>query len=136
GPFSKIEDIQNITGIGQATFDKIKADITVDGSTTLPITGSDSTTNNNSSGTIDVVYEEKKVLKPVGGLVISAPDHAFVDQVIQFNVEPLDGTNGRLVRYVWNFGDGHTANTKDPRHSYRYPGTYVVVVESYYLKSI
>ena len=138
GPFSQIDDIQNVTGIGPATFEKIKNDITVDGATTVQTATTSGGSSSTSSGTTSssvVVYGEKKVLKPVGGLIIKAPDHAFVGQTISFDVEPTDGTNGRLVRYSWSFGDGSTAEFKSPTHSYDYPGTYVLVVESDYLKS-
>ena len=36
GPFKSIDQIKDVKGIGDATFDKIKADIAVGGSTTMP----------------------------------------------------------------------------------------------------
>src|SRR5690606_36460151 len=71
---------------------------------------------------------------PVNSLRLTAPKTAYVNQPIDFEVEPAGGRNDRLVRYLWNFGDGATANTATVRHAYKYPGTYVVVVESSYLK--
>src|SRR6476661_4517985 len=36
GHFKKLEDIKNVEGIGDATFDKIKGDIALSGTTTVP----------------------------------------------------------------------------------------------------
>lgn len=141
GAFSSIEDIQNVSGIGPATYESIKNDITVDGQTSVETssstnTGTTSEANSSSSSVLSrSSTKDKEIQKPVGGLNMKIPGHAFVEQVVRFDVDPLDGTDGRLVRYSWNFGDGHTADFKNPTHRYRYPGTYVVVVESYYLKS-
>lgn len=89
-----------------------------------------------SSGGINmtVATKEKKVVYPVTGLNITAPDIAHVNELVEFVVLPSDGRKNRLVRYSWNFGDGATSDSASPQHSYKYPGTYVVIVESYYLK--
>src|SRR5229473_3758890 len=36
GPFKTLEDIKKVNGIGDATFDKIKGDIALTGTTTMP----------------------------------------------------------------------------------------------------
>jgi len=42
-----------------------------------------------------------------------------------FTQSSSPGTSGAgIVRYVWNFGDGDTSNSKTPTHSYQAPGTY------------
>lgn len=77
---------------------------------------------------------DKTVREPVSGLTVTAPSVGYVGQLLKFDIEPKDGTKGRLVRYSWNFGDGEISEEKNPRHQYSYPGTYVVVVESYFQK--
>lgn len=137
GLFSSVETIKNVSGIGAVTYEKIKNDITVSGTTAVTTTTTESTSPSvpTSSGGN---YEkgEKKVFIPVSGLSLTAPEIGYVNQPVYFNVAPVDGTNDRLVRYTWNFGDGSTAKEKNPIHYYAYPGTYVVTVESYYLKEL
>src|SRR5882672_12803261 len=36
GPFKKLEDVKNVDGVGDATFDKIKGDIQLSGTTVVP----------------------------------------------------------------------------------------------------
>jgi gliding motility-associated-like protein len=35
-------------------------------------------------------------------------------------------TQGNKLSYTWDFGDGNYANTENPEHSYKYPGTYKI----------
>lgn len=69
----------------------------------------------------------------VTALTIHAPQQAYVNQPVEFDVSPSGGGN-RLVRYSWNFGDGNASDSKSPLHTYRHPGNYVIMVESYYAK--
>jgi PKD domain/Lamin Tail Domain len=63
-------------------------------------------------------------------LVVGAQKLGYVNQSIQFKVTPsgVGDTFIDSLSYEWNFGDGTTAVAKEPTHSYRYPGTYVVTV--------
>lgn len=134
-PFSSKTDIQNVQGIGgpgSKTYEDIINLITVSGSTTVPEEEKEVTINNGSNS--DTSTAKKKVYLPVAGLVLHAPNIAYVNQAVEFKAEPKSGVNDRLVRYTWNFGDGNTSEQSQPKHTYRYPGKYVVVVESYYLK--
>ncbi|MEK7462322.1 MAG: lamin tail domain-containing protein [Patescibacteria group bacterium] len=63
-------------------------------------------------------------------LAVVAQKLGYVNQAIDFKVTP-SGVGETLIdslQYEWNFGDGTTALAKEPTHSYRYPGTYVVTV--------
>ena len=139
GSFSSISEIQNVSGIGDATYESIKDHITVgdidDSDNGSRETESDSDSDNGSEDE-DSNGSSGDYHWPVDGLLIEAPPVGYVNQLIQFDVEPTDGTSGRLIRYNWSFGDMTTADNKTPEHSYAYPGTYVVVVESRYLKEI
>ncbi|OGG85487.1 hypothetical protein A2392_03305 [Candidatus Kaiserbacteria bacterium RIFOXYB1_FULL_46_14] len=134
-PFESTSEIQNVQGIGgpgTKTYEDIIGLITVEGATVSETDDSSDSLVSKSATAKD--EDDIKVQKPVSGLVINAPDYSFVGQVVNFEAVPSDGDQGRLVRYWWNFGDGYTADSKVATHQYRHPGTYVVVVESYYLK--
>ncbi len=63
-------------------------------------------------------------------LKVEAQKLGYVNQSINFEARPT-GIGDTLVdslSYEWNFGDGTMAFAKNPTHSYRYPGTYVVTV--------
>lgn len=139
-PFASTSEIQNVQGIGAPgtkTYDEIIDLITVSGSTVTTEDVEDSkNTASSESGSSETTTSgsEKKVMRPVSGLILEAPDYAFIGQAVQFDVSPKDGDQNRFVRYRWNFGDGHTDDSKTVTHEYSHPGTYIVVVESYYLK--
>ncbi len=63
-------------------------------------------------------------------LEVTSQSVGYVNQEISFLVTP-SGIGDVLVdslQYDWNFGDGSTAHTKESKHSFRYPGKYVVTV--------
>lgn len=136
GEFSTKSDIINVSGIGDVTYENIKDAITVDSSQS---TGSESTTDNsekttgNSSNTTTRSSDQDKRV-PIDGLVLTAPEYAFVGQQVHFSALPDDHEPDRLVRYRWNFGDATVASGRDVTHTYNHVGTYIVIVESYYLK--
>jgi hypothetical protein len=49
----------------------------------------------------------------------------FTNQVIGFHSTSVD-TDGQIIRYEWNFGDGTTGDQPDTAKVYRSPGTYTV----------
>ncbi len=138
-PFSSVGDIEQVAGIGgpgTKTYDDIIGLITISGDTTVTTEEEDKSEDDDISAVSSSQTKDsgKKVVYPVTGLKITAPAIAHVNELVEFIAEPSDGRKGRLVRYHWNFGDGTTSDTASPVHSYKYPGTYVVIVESYYLK--
>lgn len=138
GAFSNISTVcslvgANGVGVDTATCKNIEAAIHF-GQVPGTDQASSNTATTHSDGNGTVIAKDKKVVNPVTGLIMNAPDIAHVNGLIEFSAEPSDGRKDRLVRYRWNFGDGTTTDTASPTHSYKYPGTYVVIVESYYLK--
>lgn len=67
-------------------------------------------------------------------LEIDAQKLGYVNQEIAFSAEPSEV--GKILidslQYEWNFGDGNSVKTKEPKHVFQYPGTYVVVVYAGY----
>src|SRR5262249_55963585 len=41
-------------------------------------------------------------------------------------VDRSTDSNGKIVSYLWDFGDGSTSTARDPIHTYSAPGTYTV----------
>jgi len=56
-------------------------------------------------------------------------DYSFESSSLK--VTFIDGSidsDGSIVSWVWNFGDGTTNTPQNPRHRYRTPGTYIITL--------
>lgn len=141
GPFQKIEDIQNVSGIGAATYDKIKASITVgdaqapqvqttqsqqssSDASTSPATSSASASSPAPTPSY-VAPPEPIVFADAGAdkTVIVGADTEFYGRAYDKKKQTVD-----RVRFSWNFGDGSTAEGPSVVHHYDYPGRYAVVL--------
>jgi len=149
GPFQKIEDIKKVSGIGDATYLKIKDYITVgtiDLSTqTSSSTASttDSTTNNtnqNSSTNTTTETENTSVHYSSTPFSNVIPQIAYkvgagrsrlgsVNTPIEFKGESNADFSSQTI-YKWSFGDGAIGYGHMISHSYSYPGDYVVVLNA------
>ena len=110
GVFETIDEIQNVKGIGPATFEKIQDFITVSEET---------------------VIEEEEEAEVVSDFVIEARDTVFVNELVSFEAV-WDDDEERLVRYEWNFGDTGKDTGTRPEYRFSYPGTFVVVAVGRY----
>ena len=45
--------------------------------------------------------------------------------MLEFSVTATD-SDGHLVSYEWDFGDGHISTLESPKHNYAKKGTYLV----------
>lgn len=136
GPFETKEEVQEVSGIGPATYEEIKDHVVLSGgssttSTTQSNTENDSTENTTptSSSTQD---STPKPYAPPPSISIHAgadrtvfvgADSAFNAQVLGFENEPIEN-----ARVVWSFGDGSRAEGARVMHHFLYPGTYIVSV--------
>lgn len=127
GPFSKIEDIQNVNGIGPSTYTDIKSLITV-GETTLPKSSNSATTTtaitNSVGGTPEYIpIPALRIITGGDRTVSSGADTPFTAVV-------YDGKgNKRDDAFVsWSFGDGMRRTGASVYHAYYYPGEYIAVV--------
>lgn len=61
-------------------------------------------------------------------LGIEGQSTAYVNQQVTFTAKPsgISDTIMHSLQYSWNFGDATTASGSKARHTYRYPGTYIV----------
>ncbi len=134
-PYSSISDIQRISGFGggpgSRNYDAVIGLIAVSGATTVVVTETEGSNSGNVKTITATPGESSK--SPMVGLTIEAPEFAHVNQPVTFEVKHEDGRT-RAARYVWNFGDGTSEAITSPTHAYARPGTYVVVVEGYYMK--
>ena len=57
----------------------------------------------------------------------AGPERAVaVGETIPFDAGKSSDSDGKLISYVWDFGDGTTGTGVAPKHIYRKPGTYTV----------
>lgn len=59
---------------------------------------------------------------------ITTPRLASPGQEIELSAQRSDDTDGKLVAFAWNFGDGTTGKGDTLRHRFANPGTYKVVL--------
>lgn len=157
GLFSKIEDIMNVSGIGEATFNNMKDFITVgdvtddggdddddDDTSTTTATSTDSTatstatstsTTTTSSKVISTHYYQEAIstyTEPTNVFEVSAGRDRSVFVGSPMYVEAkykvsIDLAN-QSRKFTWSFGDGATSVLEKPEHVYQYPGEYHVVL--------
>src|SRR3989344_7138685 len=112
GSFQTIEEIKNVSGIGDVTFEKIKDYITVgiidstaddENDNTISEAQSGVNSSSSSSGS-DNAYSVKKVFLDTGA---GKSKTAMVGTPVEFIAE-VDG--GRTDNFEWHFGDGALAH--------------------------
>lgn len=64
---------------------------------------------------------------PPTALFTFKPLYPKVDQQVQFFDQSTD-TNGEVVEWFWDFGDGSTSTEKNPTHTYTQQGVYKVTL--------
>lgn len=60
---------------------------------------------------------------------IDAPANVKVNKLVSFNGGKSADTDGYIVSYAWDFGDGSTSSDKNPTHVYKQEGNYVVTLK-------
>src|SRR3989344_3974283 len=140
GSFAAIEDIQNVSGIGPATYNNIKDFITV-GTTAPPVTESVSNTSNtvnSGSNASSVHYSSTPVTnvnKRVEMYVSAGRDRVgTAGSPLEFIAE-TDFEYTKSSIFSWNFGDGSIGAGSVIIHTYEYPGEYTVVLNASLPKS-
>ena len=131
GPFTYIEDIQKVSGIGPSTFADIKAFITVgdtgvSSTTDLSIQTSSTSPAQTSSGSAGAYVPPPSLITVhVGGnqnAIQEVPLHLSAQVTLK------NGASDTSARIVWSFGDGSSGEGSQIEKTYRYAGTYLVVV--------
>ena len=83
-------------------------------------------TNNEASTTITVTLEV--VLIPPVALITENATTVLTGEVIRFNASTSYDSDGVIVSYFWNFGDGTNASDVIVDHQYADDGTYTVTL--------
>ncbi|MFA6408221.1 MAG: helix-hairpin-helix domain-containing protein [Candidatus Paceibacterota bacterium] len=140
GPFAKIEDIQNVSGIGPSTYAKIESLITVGdvdvsdpesnqvASSTPPAvaTSTSVTAISHSGGPAEYLpIPTLRIITSGTRTVSSGAESAFTASVYGDK-----GSRRDDAIVTWSFGDGMRRNGMSVYHQYYYPGEYVAVVRA------
>ncbi|MFN8459162.1 MAG: PKD domain-containing protein [Anaerolineae bacterium] len=80
----------------------------------------------NGSSTFTVKITAKSKTPPVA--VISGPDGGMINDQLSFAGTQSSDTDGQIISYAWNFGDGATADGSSVSHSYAQFGTYQITL--------
>ncbi|MEK7126008.1 MAG: helix-hairpin-helix domain-containing protein, partial [Patescibacteria group bacterium] len=133
GPFAKIEDIQNVSGIGPSTYADIKSLITI-GDTPAPSSADSAsstsmttaTTTTTSSGSAPPEYIPIPILR----IVTSGDRTVSAGADTPFTAVVYDGKGNKRddALVTWSFGDGMQRTGASVYHAYYYPGEYIAVV--------
>ena len=146
GLFKTIEEIKNVSGIGEVTFTNIKDQIII-GSVAIDTEDNNQIDDSNNTATstnlTSVVVAPSlsshssqvtiNFALPDTELVVSAGRERLtvVNQPINFEAEIAQGKNtNRGGIFTWTFGDGGSDSGRAVTHSYQVPGTYNVVLNA------
>ncbi len=157
GPFSVIEDIMKVSGIKQATFDKMKDFITVDSGSGTDTGGGTATTTEENATTTATSTATSTATTTVSdnNIITTIYSVHYIEEDLSDYVEPttfeVSAGRGRLsyvnspvifvakskmsngifsgnCQYDWNFGDGVSLTGEKVLHIYKYPGDYNAVL--------
>ncbi|MDA1762046.1 collagenase ColA [Bacillus cereus] len=71
-----------------------------------------------------VATEEKEKTTTIVNM--NGPYSGIVNEEIHFHSDGTTSENGKIISYLWNFGDGTTSTKANPTHVYGEKGTYTV----------
>jgi len=150
GLFVTIEDIMKVSGIKQATFDKMKDFITVEnnsggggaGTTTATTTidtniGASTATSTNSNNetviySVHYISEDLSEYTEPTAFEISAGRErlSYINSPVSFvaKYKVSKDLQNTKCNYVWNFGDGMSQAGEKVEHIYKYTGNYNVIL--------
>jgi hypothetical protein len=74
-----------------------------------------------------VIEHEATQEPPVASFTYSPPDPQ-VNDTITFDASGSSDTDGTIVSYLWDFGDGETSTSQNPTHAYNQEGSYNVTL--------
>lgn len=146
GNFNSIEEVKNVSGIGEATFQDIKDLITVGGGGEIkdddeeePDKENDDKSDNEDNDDSDSDGNPSAHSSPVDLSRKEAEVDLEIDAgrqrltiaggEVEFSVEVTAGFDAR-VNFDWSFGDGSSSSGQTVTHVYNHPGLYNVVVNA------
>ncbi|MSR87720.1 MAG: PKD domain-containing protein [Candidatus Zambryskibacteria bacterium] len=129
GPFETIEEIKNVSGIGEVTYANIKDYITIGDPPSASVQNTSTSAPNNSASSVH--YGSVPISNTDKGkdVYISAGRDRLgtAGSPMEFAAKTdLDYTKSSIFK--WNFGDGSQSGGSILNHTYEYAGEYVVVL--------
>jgi len=129
GAFGSKEEIQEVSGIGPATYDGIKDHIVVSGGTSSsppPPSPSPSPTSSSPSPSPSPLSSSTGTLS----VETSGDQVVVVDADVRFAAKAYISKKelDKSTNFSWNFGDGSTGRGAVISHRFEHPGRYVVIV--------
>ncbi|MCR9135678.1 MAG: PKD domain-containing protein [Alphaproteobacteria bacterium] len=89
----------------------------------LTVTDNSGQDNNQASDGLTVVVTDRPNATPVARVDEDRP--AAIDEPVTFVAGQSDDTDGNIISYLWDFGDGAKASGREVVHQYSRSGTYV-----------
>ena len=133
GPFAQIQDIQNVSGIGAATYADIAPLITVGSSSSSSSSSTASSTANTSATTSPASTAIAEYLTRPALRITGVSDRVVsVGADTVFAAVVYDGKGNRRpdATASWSFGDGTHRIGTNVYHAYYAPGEYIVMVRA------
>ncbi|MBU6214877.1 helix-hairpin-helix domain-containing protein [Patescibacteria group bacterium] len=127
GPFMRIEDIQNVSGIGSSTFANIQSLITVGDTATKPSSATSTSENAPiNSGASTYVPPPSAI-----SLTIIGPHEAMLNAPFRLSAQVLaKSVVDAAAQIAWSFGDGSSQTGIAVEKIYRHAGTFVVTAHA------
>lgn len=128
GPFATTADIQNVSGIGPATYAEIKDLITVGDTGTGTNAGTSATTTSTAAPASASSSGGSMHTKPSTlSIDIGGDTSATLHTPLHFTAVVKSGSaTDAYAKVVWGFGDGASGEGYAASATYDYPGTYLV----------
>ena len=127
GPFARIEDIQNVSGIGPSTYAQLSSLITVgETSTSSAMTASSTQSAPAASGSASTYVPPPAALS----VEVSGGEEATLEVpfLLSARATVKGGGLDSAARILWSFGDGSAGEGSAVEKIYHYTGTYLVTV--------
>jgi PKD repeat protein len=93
---------------------------------TLTVTDDSGRVNATSSSTVKVTIEPKPNAPPRSRADV--PAAAAIQQALVLDASRSDDSDGNIITYQWDFGDGSTSSLMAPTHAYAAPGIYTATL--------
>lgn len=90
---------------------------------TLSVTDSSGQANATTSDEIEITVVDKENATPVA--MVNPDRVAAINEIVPFSGKGSSDSDGNIISYIWDFGDGNSANGRDVEHAYEQSGRYL-----------
>jgi PKD repeat protein len=99
---------------------------TTPGTYTVTLTIKDNNDAEDAISQVIKIMESQKNEEPIADFTYS-PTKPTIDDTILFKDKSTD-SDGSIVEWLWDFGDGTKSTKQNPKHKYKKPGSYTVTL--------